>query len=720
VSDEVQNERLDDGADDGLDISLGSVQQASARRREPPDRRAGLLVTAVGAVRSGAPRIYMTRRAADAIERHAQSETARELGGVLLGGHYEGRDGEFVEIEDALPAEGAESHAARITFTHETWARVAEAVDARPDRLQIVGWYHTHPGFGIFLSHHDLFIHQNFFAEPWQVALVVDPVAGTRGFFHWQDGRVRPMAGWYLYASEEEGEALSGLVDLLRSGRRGAPAPVGPSAGLADRVPAALYQRLEALRSYAVLAAIVGLLVLGLNLILLMNLMRVGQEVQEVARLAERASPLGRGRDLLGAGRLEQAVEELNLARQDESARATAHAFLGQAYARLNRYNEAREATMEAARIDPARFGGEAARFLADDLRRGTAWTVAAGRTVDSAVRRDGLRKATDEPDAAAVRIAIEALEDHQADVVLAAIQVLRATPGPFAADALSSFVQRTCERARVQHDGRNYAKSAELMALARAAAPTDPVVEDGYWCCRYKGGLVDLDQVLREAGCYQRVAEDVLAGSDEGRRRRVIEVLAKRRDDWSARAFAKALADPAPSLRTRAVDGLAEMGAAGSARAALDLARALEATKDEAFRRECIAALGRTKQAAAAPVLAAVVRSTTFDEDTRVRAVTALAQVGSGAPEAFRTLVLPDGHARVAKAIERETPVATANALYDAAWGLYDARRLDEAVRTLESIQVSVSGARSVRWLRRLIRRAAADAASSRPAAAA
>ena len=48
---------------------------------------------------------------------------------------------------------------------------------------KIVGWYHTHPRMGIFLSHYDTFLHNNFFPEPWQVALVVEPHKSLGGFF---------------------------------------------------------------------------------------------------------------------------------------------------------------------------------------------------------------------------------------------------------------------------------------------------------------------------------------------------------------------------------------------------------------------------------------------------------------------------------------------------------------------------------------------------------
>jgi len=58
-----------------------------------------------------------------------------------------------------------------------------------PDKV-IVGWYHTHPGWTIFLSEWDLFIHRSFFKDPWQFALVIDPSLDRAGFFVWKDDQV--------------------------------------------------------------------------------------------------------------------------------------------------------------------------------------------------------------------------------------------------------------------------------------------------------------------------------------------------------------------------------------------------------------------------------------------------------------------------------------------------------------------------------------------------
>jgi hypothetical protein len=92
-----------------------------------------------------------------------------------------------------IPAFDAVGAAATVTFTHEAWEHVHSELDRRYPGEKIVGWYHSHPGFGIFLSREDMFIHENFFSEWWQVAYVVDPLAGEEGIFGWRDGTVQEL-----------------------------------------------------------------------------------------------------------------------------------------------------------------------------------------------------------------------------------------------------------------------------------------------------------------------------------------------------------------------------------------------------------------------------------------------------------------------------------------------------------------------------------------------
>lgn len=121
------------------------------------------------------------------IHEHVFSSLNAEVGGVLVGRLRDDGSPLVTGIVPALEAEGGRS---RVTFTHDAWATIHATIDREHPGEEILGWYHSHPGFGIFLSEHDLFIHRNFFSRPEQIAIVVDPHAGSEGLFVWRGGEV--------------------------------------------------------------------------------------------------------------------------------------------------------------------------------------------------------------------------------------------------------------------------------------------------------------------------------------------------------------------------------------------------------------------------------------------------------------------------------------------------------------------------------------------------
>jgi proteasome lid subunit RPN8/RPN11 len=119
-----------------------------------------------------------------AIQEHACSETDREVGGVLVGRLDDGGGsaGSAV-ISASIPALKAVGGSANVTFTHEVWEEALTIVDRDHPGERIIGWYHSHPGFGVFLSDYDQFIQRNFFGSDGMVALVLDPLGGEGGWF---------------------------------------------------------------------------------------------------------------------------------------------------------------------------------------------------------------------------------------------------------------------------------------------------------------------------------------------------------------------------------------------------------------------------------------------------------------------------------------------------------------------------------------------------------
>ncbi len=137
-----------------------------------------------------AVKIFVREEVINDILSYSKTDTSRELGGVLLG-RYKEIDGKYkVLIEETVIAQHTEAGLSQITFTHETWEYIHHEMENKYPDLKMVGWFHTHPGFGVFLSEDDYFIHNNFFSKPWSVAYVLDPVRKQDGFFGWSNGNI--------------------------------------------------------------------------------------------------------------------------------------------------------------------------------------------------------------------------------------------------------------------------------------------------------------------------------------------------------------------------------------------------------------------------------------------------------------------------------------------------------------------------------------------------
>jgi proteasome lid subunit RPN8/RPN11 len=133
------------------------------------------------------PPFVLASEIQEELEDHAFSRTDAEVGGFLVG--VKNADSS-VKLTGIVPALSAESGQAHLTITHEVWDEVLPQVEKQFPGDVIIGWYHTHPGFGLFLSPYDMFIQEGFFPSEHQVALVIDPLAGELGYFGWRDGEV--------------------------------------------------------------------------------------------------------------------------------------------------------------------------------------------------------------------------------------------------------------------------------------------------------------------------------------------------------------------------------------------------------------------------------------------------------------------------------------------------------------------------------------------------
>lgn len=210
------------------EIQFGPIEESQPRTGIRPDRDRHFQVVMVGNVGDDLP-IFVDLDTMREMEAHARTDTSVELGGVLLGYQREDAEGgPFVVVTDCLRAKEYQATRGSFKFTHDTWNQITrDRAQFDPD-LEMVGWYHTHPGWGVFLSHMDLFICENFFQRPLDVALVIDPCNDDRGWFQWVRGKsktTRRTGGFFLMAHHARRDELEFFRRVLE-GR--APAYLDP------------------------------------------------------------------------------------------------------------------------------------------------------------------------------------------------------------------------------------------------------------------------------------------------------------------------------------------------------------------------------------------------------------------------------------------------------------------------------------------------------------
>jgi proteasome lid subunit RPN8/RPN11 len=220
-------------------------------------------------------RILIGEAAFDRAVARGAADLGREVGGILVGEVLRDEAGPYLLVDATIDALHAEEKGAELTFTHATWEHIHKELDSGHPGKKVVGWYHTHPGFGIFLSDRDQFIHKSFFDLPFQIALVYDPKSREHGVFAWRDGEPVRQRRYYVGSHEhlwESPRSGSGSVAGATATPTSAPAPTAaPAPAAAAPAPAPALAARDPGRGFPVpldftTLAIAGVVVLILGL----------------------------------------------------------------------------------------------------------------------------------------------------------------------------------------------------------------------------------------------------------------------------------------------------------------------------------------------------------------------------------------------------------------------------------------------------------------------
>lgn len=176
-------------ADDPDEDSQGGAESSSLPQN----------ILLIGEHVEGNRNIYISQKTYREIHRFTKGKTTNESGGVLVGQVTDELGRANVMIEGFIVAKHCEATPTTLKFTHETWEQIHADLDRKFPGKKIIGWIHTHPDFGIFLSEYDKFIQENFFSGEDQVAYVIDPIRHTEGFYFWVNGEIERCSGFYIY-----------------------------------------------------------------------------------------------------------------------------------------------------------------------------------------------------------------------------------------------------------------------------------------------------------------------------------------------------------------------------------------------------------------------------------------------------------------------------------------------------------------------------------------
>src|SRR5437868_6705616 len=119
--------------------------------------------------------VFLSQAALTAIHEHVATPHSPGQGvlGFLLGDQCECPETgvSYLVIDVALRLNQAIYGDRTCDVVTRLWDHIQQQLEQQ--RASLIGWYHTHPPLPLTLSGHDVETHEHYFAEPWQVALLL-------------------------------------------------------------------------------------------------------------------------------------------------------------------------------------------------------------------------------------------------------------------------------------------------------------------------------------------------------------------------------------------------------------------------------------------------------------------------------------------------------------------------------------------------------------------
>ncbi len=120
--------------------------------------------------------VYFFESAINSFLKHAQrfAIQQKEALGLLTGKRYKFQNKNYIIVSHYITALN-DAGPSSVRFKLSAFHSLAKKL-RKYGSESIVGWAHSHPGFGCFLSSTDIATHKSYFSDEFSIALVVDPL----------------------------------------------------------------------------------------------------------------------------------------------------------------------------------------------------------------------------------------------------------------------------------------------------------------------------------------------------------------------------------------------------------------------------------------------------------------------------------------------------------------------------------------------------------------
>lgn len=132
--------------------------------------------------------VYITKNSMDKIIEHCKAcaDQTLEVMGFLIGDVYKWKNLSFTLVKNVVTTD-LEATNISVKFDRDGFEGMFEKLENLRYDYVIVGWYHSHPGLGCFLSSKDIETQKRMFNKPFHTALVLDPIKGETKAYKLKD-----------------------------------------------------------------------------------------------------------------------------------------------------------------------------------------------------------------------------------------------------------------------------------------------------------------------------------------------------------------------------------------------------------------------------------------------------------------------------------------------------------------------------------------------------